>query len=179
MTEGTLINHPAAGASPNWPNIHGEAALQGWARVAAGVHEAGGKIIPQLWHVGTTRKVGSEPNPEVLPIGPSGLDLKGEKDLEPLTVEEIGELVVAYAQAAADAKRIGFDGIELHGAHGYLIDQFFWRKRISVLTTTVEVLLPAPDSQLKSSRLAGMQSDPNFLSYSDSRNGRVLIMQLN
>lgn len=128
VTEGTLINHPAAGASPNWPNFHGEAALQGWARVAAGVHEAGGKIIPQLWHVGTTRKAGSEPNPEVLPVGPSGLDLSGEKVSEPLTVEEIGELVAAYAQAAADAKRIGFDGIELHGAHGYLIDQFFWEK---------------------------------------------------
>lgn len=128
VTEGTLINHPAAGASPNWPNFYGEAALQGWARVAADVHEAGGKIIPQLWHVGTTRKVGSEPNPEVLPVGPSGLDLSGEKVSEPLTVEEIGELVAAYAQAAADAKRIGFDGIELHGAHGYLIDQFFWEK---------------------------------------------------
>lgn len=128
VTEGTLINHPAAAASPNWPNFHGEAALEGWARVAAGVHEAGGKIIPQLWHVGTARKVGSEPNPEVLPVGPSGLDLTGEKVSEPLTVEEIGELVAAYAQAAADAKRIGFDGIELHGAHGYLIDQFFWEK---------------------------------------------------
>jgi 2,4-dienoyl-CoA reductase-like NADH-dependent reductase (Old Yellow Enzyme family) len=128
VTEGTLINHPAAAASPNWPNFHGEAALQGWAKVVAGVHEAGGKIIPQLWHVGTTRKVGSEPNPEVLPVGPSGLDLTGEKVSEPLTVEEIGELVAAYAQAAADAKQIGFDGIELHGAHGYLIDQFFWER---------------------------------------------------
>ncbi|KQX48509.1 MULTISPECIES: NADH:flavin oxidoreductase [unclassified Paenibacillus] len=128
VTEGTLINHPVAGASTNWPNFHGEAALQGWARVAAGVHEAGGKIIPQLWHVGMARNVGSEPNPEVLPVGPSGLDLTGEKVSEPLTIEEIGELVAAYAQAAADAKRIGFDGIELHGAHGYLIDQFFWEK---------------------------------------------------
>ncbi|GFZ79556.1 12-oxophytodienoate reductase [Paenibacillus marchantiophytorum] len=128
VTEGTLINHPAAGASPNWPNFHGEAALQGWAKVVAGVHEAGGKIIPQLWHVGTTRAVGSQPNPEAPPVGPSGLDLNGVKVSEPLTVDEISALVAAYAQAAADAKRIGFDGIELHGAHGYLIDQFFWEK---------------------------------------------------
>ncbi|UKS28690.1 NADH:flavin oxidoreductase [Paenibacillus sp. HWE-109] len=128
VTEGTLINHPAAGASPSLPNFHGEAALQGWAKVVAGVHEAGGKIIPQLWHVGTTRAVGSQPNPEAPPVGPSGLDLNGVKVSEPLTVDEISALVAAYAQAAADAKRIGFDGIELHGAHGYLIDQFFWEK---------------------------------------------------
>jgi 2,4-dienoyl-CoA reductase-like NADH-dependent reductase (Old Yellow Enzyme family) len=128
VTEGTLINHPAAGANPNYPNFHGEDALNGWAKVASGVHEAGGRIIPQLWHVGATRKIGSHPNPEALPVGPSGLDLTGEKVSEPLTEEEIGFLVSAYAQAAADAKRIGFDGIELHGAHGYLIDQFFWGK---------------------------------------------------
>jgi 2,4-dienoyl-CoA reductase-like NADH-dependent reductase (Old Yellow Enzyme family) len=128
VTEGTLINHPAAAADPNCPNFHGEAALQGWARVVADVHEAGGKIIPQLWHVGATRKVGSEPNPEALPVGPSGLDLTGAKLSEPLTEVEIRELVAAFAQAAADAKQIGFDGIELHGAHGYLIDQFFWEK---------------------------------------------------
>ncbi|NEW05764.1 NADH:flavin oxidoreductase [Paenibacillus sp. SYP-B3998] len=128
VTEGTLINHPAAGASPHWPNFHGEEALNGWANVVSGVHEAGGKIIPQLWHVGTSRAIGSLPNPEALPVGPSGLDLSGNKVSEPLTEQEIVLLIEAYAQAAADAKRIGFDGIELHGAHGYLIDQFFWEK---------------------------------------------------
>jgi 2,4-dienoyl-CoA reductase-like NADH-dependent reductase (Old Yellow Enzyme family) len=128
ITEGTLINHPAAGANPNCPNFHGKDALSGWEQIAAAVHEAGGKIIPQLWHVGTTRKIGSLPNPESLPVGPSGLDPFGEKVSEPLTEQEIAYLVAAYAQAAADAKRIGFDGIELHGAHGYLIDQFFWDK---------------------------------------------------
>ncbi|MBH5317542.1 NADH:flavin oxidoreductase [Paenibacillus sp. GSMTC-2017] len=128
VTEGTVINHPAAAASPNWPHFHGEAALNGWANVVNEVHEAGGKIIPQLWHIGLTRKIGSYPNPEALPIGPSGLDLSGEKITEPLTENEIGDVIAAYAQAAADAARIGFDGIELHGAHGYLIDQFFWGK---------------------------------------------------
>ncbi|MFB9329892.1 NADH:flavin oxidoreductase [Paenibacillus aurantiacus] len=128
VTEGTLINHPAAGASPNWPSFHGEEALQGWANVVKAVHEAGGRIIPQLWHVGMARKVGSEPNPEAPPVGPSGLDLEGNPVNEPLSEEEIGALVAAFAQAAADAKRVGFDGIELHGAHGYLIDQFFWER---------------------------------------------------
>jgi len=92
------------------------------------VHEAGGRIIPQLWHVGTQRVVGQLPNRESLPIGPSGLNAEGLKVNEPMTEQEIEVVVGAYAQAAADAKRLGFDGIELHGAHGYLIDQFFWEK---------------------------------------------------
>jgi len=126
VTEGTVINHKAAAASPNWPHFHGEAALSGWSNVVKEVHEAGGKIIPQLWHVGLTRKIGDLPNKEALPIGPSGLNLSGEKITEPLTENEIGDVIAAYTQSAADAARIGFDGIELHGAHGYLIDQFFW-----------------------------------------------------
>jgi 2,4-dienoyl-CoA reductase-like NADH-dependent reductase (Old Yellow Enzyme family) len=126
VTEGTLINHPAATGDPNVPNFHGEKALEGWAKVAASVHEAGGRIVPQLWHVGMTRKNGSYPHPEALSIGPSGLKLSGEKVNDPMTQSEIDSVVQAFAQSAADAKRIGFDGIELHGAHGYLIDQFFW-----------------------------------------------------
>ncbi|MFF2089327.1 NADH:flavin oxidoreductase [Paenibacillus sp. NPDC058174] len=127
ITEGTTINHPAASNHDNIPTFHGEAALNGWAQVVKEVHEAGGKIIPQLWHVGTSRKQGDPVfNPEVLPVGPSGLDVSGNLTGEALSEEEIANIVQAYAQAAADAKRIGFDGVELHGAHGYLIDQFFW-----------------------------------------------------
>ncbi|MFD0679540.1 MULTISPECIES: NADH:flavin oxidoreductase [unclassified Paenibacillus] len=129
ITEGTLINDPAATNNPNIPNFHGEDALNGWANVVSQVHEAGGLIMPQLWHIGTDRKIGAIPNPEELPIGPSGLDIAtGEKVNEPMSEARIASVIAAYAQAAADAKRIGFDGIELHGAHGYLIDQFFWEK---------------------------------------------------
>ncbi|MCF6136652.1 NADH:flavin oxidoreductase [Pseudalkalibacillus berkeleyi] len=128
VTEGTGINHPASVSGASIPVFHGEQALNGWANVVKEVHEVGGKIVPQLWHVGMTRKEGDLPNEEALPVGPSGLRLSGEKVTEPLTEEEVVALVEAYAQAAADAKRIGFDGIELHGAHGYLIDQFFWEK---------------------------------------------------
>jgi len=128
VTEGTLIDHPAASGDPNVPNFHGEKALEGWAKVVSGVHEAGGKIVPQLWHVGMTRENGSLPHPEALSIGPSGLNLQGEKVNEPMTKTEIESIVAAFASAAADAKRIGFDGIELHGAHGYLIDQFLWEQ---------------------------------------------------
>ena len=128
ITEGTLINHPAATDDPRIPNFHGEEALAGWKRVVDAVHEAGGRIMPQLWHIGMTRKNSSLPHPEAPSVGPSGLNLAGEQVNEPMTQVEIDQIVQAYAQAAADAKRIGFDGIELHGAHGYLIDQFLWEK---------------------------------------------------
>lgn len=128
ITEGTLIDHPAATDNPNIPNFHGEAALNGWAEVVKQVHEAGGKIMPQIWHIGMTRPVGAQPNPEALPIGPSGLDLDGNKITEPMTEAEIAQVIQAYADAAANAKRLGFDGVEIHGAHGYLIDQFLWER---------------------------------------------------
>ncbi|MCA0969276.1 NADH:flavin oxidoreductase [Halobacillus litoralis] len=128
ITEGTGINHPASVSGDSIPLFHGEASLGGWKNVVDQVHEAGGKIAPQLWHVGMTRKQGDLPNEEASPVGPSGLTLDGEKATEPLTIEEIEQLVEAYAKAAADAKRLGFDAIEIHGAHGYLIDQFFWEQ---------------------------------------------------
>lgn len=125
ITEGTVINHPAAAENPAIPHFYG-AALDGWAAVVEQVHAAGGLIFPQLWHVGMTRRVGQPPNPEALPIGPSGLDLSGQPVTEPMSISEIHSVIEAFAQSAAHAKRLGFDGVELHGAHGYLIDQFFW-----------------------------------------------------
>ncbi|TKC19273.1 NADH:flavin oxidoreductase [Robertmurraya kyonggiensis] len=128
ITEGTAINHPAAVMSPDIPRFYGEDALAGWANVVNEVHQAGGKIIPQLWHVGAARKAGSEPHIDAPPVSPSGFTLKGHRNekIKALTKEEITEMIDTYAEAASNAKRIGFDGIELHGAHGYLIDQFFW-----------------------------------------------------
>ena len=126
ITEGTGIEHPASVSGADIPVFHGEKALNGWSEVVKGVHEAGGKIAPQLWHVGMTRSKGDLPNEEAWPVGPSGLSLDGEKVNEPLSTEEVEALVESYAKAAADAKRLGFDAIEIHGAHGYLIDQFFW-----------------------------------------------------
>lgn len=128
ITEGTAINHPAAVMSPDIPRFYGEDAFNGWANVVKEVHQAGGKIIPQLWHVGAARKAGSEPNIDAPPVSPSGFTLKGKRNekIKALTNQEVTEMINTYAEAAANAKRIGFDGIELHGAHGYLIDQFFW-----------------------------------------------------
>ncbi len=123
VTEGTEIDHPSASGYPNVPHLYGENALNGWSKVVAAVHEAGGRIMSQLWHVGMLRKIRNHGAP---PVGPSGLSLSGAKITEPMTKSEIDLVVEAYAKAAAIAKRIGFDGIEIHGAHGYLIDQFFW-----------------------------------------------------
>ena len=71
ITEGTLIDHPAAAEGLGRPNFHGEASLEGWRKVVEEVHQAGGKIMPQLWHVGMARQAGgANPNPEALPVGP-------------------------------------------------------------------------------------------------------------
>ncbi|MBM7634977.1 NADH:flavin oxidoreductase [Geomicrobium sediminis] len=128
VTEGTAIDHPSAVMHKDIPRFYGEESLAGWKKVVQEVHAAGGKIIPQLWHVGAARKAGSEPNVEAAPISPSSISLKGKEvpKIHALTNDEVKDLVHQFAKAAKQAKEIGFDGIELHGAHGYLIDQFFW-----------------------------------------------------
>lgn len=104
VTEGTVVDHADASDQQNVPHFYGEEALKGWAHVVSEVHAAGGKIMPQIWHMG----------------------VKGQ--VNDYSESDIAGIVSAFAQAAAEAKRIGFDGIEIHGAHGYLIDQFFWEK---------------------------------------------------
>ena len=126
LTEGTVVGHPASANEHDVPRFYGDDALKGWKRVVDAVHEAGGRIFPQLWHVGSVRKPADSPNPQTPSIGPSGLKKPGASFGEPMTKAEIAAVVDAFARAAADAARLGFDGIEVHGAHGYLVDQFFW-----------------------------------------------------
>ncbi|OIQ39716.1 MAG: 12-oxophytodienoate reductase [Roseobacter sp. MedPE-SW] len=126
ITEGTFVNHEAASGYPNVPAFYGEEALTGWKKVVDAVHAAGGKIAPQLWHVGAIRRPGIMPGGDTPGHSPSGMAKPGKVTGHAMTQEDIDNVVAAFAQAAADAKKIGFDAIELHGAHGYLIDQFFW-----------------------------------------------------
>ncbi|MBC7103795.1 MAG: NADH:flavin oxidoreductase [Parvibaculum sp.] len=126
ITEGTTINSPVATGDPNVPQFWGEDALKGWKRVVEEVHAVGGKIMPQIWHVGMTRNSEKATNPGLPSHGPSGLVAPGKKRSEPMTKQEIKDTVEAFGRAAADAREAGFDGVEVHGAHGYLIDQFFW-----------------------------------------------------
>lgn len=121
VTEGTYINRAAAGAYDNVPHFYGEQSLAGWAHVAEQVHRAGGRIIPQLWHTGVARTA-TEPPAE----SPSGVGLAGEPTGNAMTQRDIDDTVAAFAEAAAAAEHLGFDGAELHGAHGYLIDSFLW-----------------------------------------------------
>ncbi|QMW22569.1 NADH:flavin oxidoreductase [Sandaracinobacteroides saxicola] len=124
VTEGTVVNRPGAANDPNVPHFHGEDALAGWARVVEAVHAAGGRIAPQLWHVGSAINRGVTPPAEA--ESPSGLFKPERPHGRAMTDADIADAIAAFAQAAADAKRIGFDAVELHGAHGYLIDQFQW-----------------------------------------------------
>lgn len=126
ITEGTTVNHPAANGYKSVPAFHGEQALAGWKHIVETVHAEGGAIIPQLWHVGAVRREGTEPDPSVPGHSPSGLYKAGRPNGHAMTVQDIRDVVQAFADAARDAEALGFDGIEIHGAHGYLIDQFFW-----------------------------------------------------
>jgi 2,4-dienoyl-CoA reductase-like NADH-dependent reductase (Old Yellow Enzyme family) len=126
ITEGTYIDHPSAGSSAEVPRFHGPDALAGWSEVLAAVHAEGGRIFPQLWHVGALRPFGAPPFPAAPPVGPSGLSLEGNPHGEALSSSEIDAIVGAFAAGARDAQALGFDGVEIHGAHGYLVDQFLW-----------------------------------------------------
>jgi 2,4-dienoyl-CoA reductase-like NADH-dependent reductase (Old Yellow Enzyme family) len=126
LSEGTTIDRPGASFDPKIPNFHQEEALAGWKNVIEAVHSAGGKMGPQIWHVGMARKPGTGPFPEAYSDSPSGITHTG-KLVQPVpTQEEISDITDAYAAAAGNAKKLGFDMVEIHGAHGYLVDQFFW-----------------------------------------------------
>ncbi|ORC59178.1 12-oxophytodienoate reductase [Pseudomonas floridensis] len=125
LSEGTVVDRPASRNGPGIPFFHGEAALAGWKNVIDSVHSAGGRMGPQLWHTGAVRDAsGWEPDAPV--ESPSGLDSPHDPRGRAMSEEDIADTVAAFAKAAADAKRLGFDTVEVHGAHGYLIDQFFW-----------------------------------------------------
>ncbi len=126
VTEGTCVGHIAASGYPNVPYFHGEAALEGWRKVVEAVHAEGGKIAPQLWHVGGMRKAGTPPEGDVDGYTPSGMNVPGKVKRHIMTREDIQDVVEAFAASAAAAVDVGFDAVEIHGAHGYLLDQFFW-----------------------------------------------------
>ncbi|HEX4183873.1 MAG TPA: NADH:flavin oxidoreductase [Caulobacteraceae bacterium] len=126
VSEGTGVRRPASLNDPNIPRFHGETELEAWKKVIDQVHAAGGLMAPQLWHVGAVRSRSSDWSPPGPYDSPSGYSSPGKKFGEAMSDEEVADAIAAFAAAAADAKRLGFDAVELHGAHGYLIDQFFW-----------------------------------------------------
>jgi 2,4-dienoyl-CoA reductase-like NADH-dependent reductase (Old Yellow Enzyme family) len=124
LSEGTVVDRPASRNHPEVPSFYGKDALDGWKGVIAAVHDAGGRMAPQLWHTGSTRFQEWEPASPV--ESPSGLLAPDQPRGVAMSEEAIADTVAAFARAATDAKRLGFDAVEVHGAHGYLVDQFFW-----------------------------------------------------
>lgn len=130
ITEGTIIS-PSGQGYPRTPGIFTESHVAGWRHVTDAVHARGGRIFMQIWHVGRV----SHPTylDGDLPVAPSCVPLQGPLKRNPelqygppraLKPDEIAELVAAYGRAAANALAAGMDGVEIHGANGYLIDQF-------------------------------------------------------
>lgn len=132
FTEATTVDHPVASMSKGCPIIFGEQALAAWQGIVDEVHAGDGKIIIQLWHCGTMRESGPDHakanifNPTTLPMGPSGLYAKDKPGAIEMTKADIDDVIKAYVDGAINAKTLGFDGIEIHAAHGYLLDQFHW-----------------------------------------------------
>ena len=125
LSEGTAPC-PGAQNAPRVPHIYGDKAIHGWEKVVSAVHAAGGHIGMQLWHVGAAQHGSGSSKLPASPVSPSGLYKPGQRVGKPMNPTQIDAVIEAFAQGAAEAQRIGFDAIELHGAHGYLIDQFFW-----------------------------------------------------
>ncbi len=137
ITEGTWIPHSSAWNDANAPCLGNERQLAGWRVVVDAVHAEGGLIFPQLWHCGLIEEPVAGMGKPGLNIGahqrgPSGIGggmMKPSQPVgEPMTKAEIAEVIEAYGVAAGNAVTCGFDGIEIHGAHGYLIDQFLWHE---------------------------------------------------
>ena len=132
ITEATQICPEGVGY-PGTPGIHSEAQIDGWRGVTDAVHEAGGRIILQLWHVGRISHPDLQPNGQA-PVSPSAIKPSGEamtlSGMKPfvtprkLKIDELPALIENYRTAAKNADMAGFDGVEVHGGNGYLLDQF-------------------------------------------------------
>lgn len=130
ITEGTVIDHPTSSSRDDIPRFFGAESLVGWRAVVDAVHENGAAIVPQLWHVGWDPlhwgHEGDFGRELRYPSSPSGIDPSTKVSRNPMTQNDIADVIDGFASGARVAKQLGFDGIELHGAHGYLIDQFLW-----------------------------------------------------
>ena len=132
VTEATQVG-PEGQGYIGTPGVYSEEQVAGWKKVVDAVHAKGGKICMQLWHVGRISHTFFQPG-NVAPVAPSAVRANakvfipsGFDDVSmprALTVDEIKSLVATFRQAAENAKRAGFDMVEVHGANGYLIDQF-------------------------------------------------------
>lgn len=133
LSEATMIMAGNSAFGGREPGIYSEAQVAGWKKVTDSVHAAGGKILCQIWHGG--RACHSLLNNGAQPVGPSPLRITNDETHTPqgkkpyevpraLRDDELAGIVAGFRQAAENAKRAGFDGVEVHGANGYLLDEF-------------------------------------------------------
>lgn len=136
ITEGTVISEEAVGVI-NVPGIYSHSQIEGWKLTTSAVHEKGGKIFAQLWHTGANSHPdhhnGNAPlapsayNPNVEVFTPTGF--KKSESSRAMSIDDIKQTVSDFRQGAINAFEAGFDGVELHGANGYLLQQFFSKNR--------------------------------------------------
>ena len=160
VTEATQISPQGIGY-PATPGIHSQEQVVGWRQVTQAVHAKGGRIFLQLWHVGRISHPSMQPG-GVLPVAPSAIRPEGEASTvdgrkpfvtpRALELAEIPSIVDDYRRAAENARAAGFDGVELHGANGYLLDQFFATRPTGVPTDTAALSQIAPVFCLRLSR---------------------------
>ena len=132
ITEATQISPQGVGY-PGTPGIHSPEQVEGWSRVTEAVHARGGRIFLQLWHVGRISHPSLQPN-GALPVAPSAIKPDGDAVTldgpqpfvtpRALETDEIPGIIADYRAAAVNALAAGFDGVEIHSANGYLLDQF-------------------------------------------------------
>jgi N-ethylmaleimide reductase len=132
ITEATQVD-PRGRGYPNTPGIHSDEQVEAWRTITDAVHAAGGRIVLQLWHVGRVSHTSYHDGRKPLAPSPVRLDTDGftqdgqmAPHTEPraLTTDEVRDVVEQFRHGAVNARRAGFDGVEIHGANGYLIDQF-------------------------------------------------------
>jgi len=136
ISEGSPPPLPEAPWRATLPGFDSEAALEPWRQIASGVRAAGSHMLIQLWHGGLQRDAATSARPDVPSIGPSGVfpvsreDDPTQTELRPMgqemTIQDIERTIDGFARAAKICQDLGFSGVELHAAHGYLFDQFFW-----------------------------------------------------
>jgi 2,4-dienoyl-CoA reductase-like NADH-dependent reductase (Old Yellow Enzyme family) len=124
ITEGVRVPDPAAGFPSSVPTLAGADVLAGWRRVTRAVHAHGAVIAAQLWHQGAER--GDADGVEA--VSPSGVNGLGEPKGRALTTDELPGVAAQFALAGRNARDAGFDAVEIHGAHGYLLDEFLWER---------------------------------------------------
>jgi 2,4-dienoyl-CoA reductase-like NADH-dependent reductase (Old Yellow Enzyme family) len=128
LTEGVSTNTTTASGTPNVPNIVTDEAKAGWAKVVSGVKAAGGVIGIQLWHEGAFRNPAKTAHPDIPSWSASGVKMPGKPVGAPMSEAEIETAITEFVDGAVAAKELGFDCVEFHGAHSYLIDSFFWKE---------------------------------------------------